>query len=116
MPKTQSRLSLDDFLVPVEMVIPAGANPVLTNDVVQFQFVNGGLPARIEPTEDPNLPQTTGWLDGFWIDNDPGPALAGILVGPGGTAQLPTGRWAVWIRIVDSPTVPVAAIDQLTIT
>lgn len=109
MPKTQDRNSLDDFLVPVQLVIPVGANPQTDLDVVQFQFVFGGLPKEREPTSD-------GWLTGFWLTQSPGPLLAGILVGPGGTIELPVGRWAVWMKVIDNPTVPVKPVDTLTIT
>lgn len=115
MPKTQDRLSLDDFIIPVYPQVPAGMNPDPSVDVVQFQFVVGGLPKRNEPTES-STPITTGWLDGFWISQAPGPLLAAILVGPGGGIELAPGRWAAWIRIVDNPTVPVQAVDQITIT
>jgi hypothetical protein len=108
MPKTQDRNSLDDFLVPVSVLIPNGANPDTGLDVVQFQFVVGGLPKRAEPKSD-------GWIDGFWINQAPGPLLAGILVGPGGTIQLDPGTWAVWIKIIDDPSTPVAPVDQLII-
>jgi hypothetical protein len=108
MPKTQSRYARDDFLIPVEVLIPAGVNPDITQDVVQFQFVNGGLPPRAQPKDE-------GWVDGYWIDQSPGPLLAGILVGPGGTIELDTGRWAAWIKIIDDPSTPVAPVDQLII-
>lgn len=109
MPKTQDRSSLDDVLVQVQRNIAAGANPQTSLDVVQFQFVIGGLPKRAEPKDD-------AWIDGFWIDEPPQPLLAGILVGPGGAIELAEGKWAVWLKIIDNPTVPVAAVDTLTIT
>lgn len=109
MPKTQSRWSLDDLLFPVNLIIPDGANPDPALDVVQFQLVLGGLPARAQPTE-------PAWMNGFWLPAANGVLYAGVLVGPGGTLTPAPGRWAVWIRVVDNPTIPVAAIDQLTVT
>jgi hypothetical protein len=107
--KIQSRWSLDDFLVPVDVVVPQGANPDPTQDVVQFQFVVGGLPARAQPTED-------GWVNGFWIRSTQ-QLLAGVLVGPGGTVTLAPSAtpYAAWVRIVDNPTTPVQAVDTLLI-
>jgi hypothetical protein len=109
MPKTQDRLSLDEFMIPVQVIIPEGGNADPTTDVVQFQFVNGGLPARSHPTEG-------GWVDGFWITRAAGTILACVLVGPGGAVELDPGTWAAWMRVVDNPTVPVAPVDVLTIT
>lgn len=109
MPKTQDRLSLDDCLYPAEVLIPEGTNGVLTNDVVEFQLVLGGLPVRNRPTDD-------GWTAGFWLTLENGAVLAGIRVGPGGTLTPAVGKWAVWIRVIDNPLVPTAAIDVLTIT
>jgi hypothetical protein len=108
MAKTQSRFSLDDFLIPVQVAVPDGTNPDLTADDVSFQFVLGGLPPRAQPTDD-------GWLTGFWLPQQTGPLLAGILVGPSGTAELAVGKWAVWVKVEDNPTIPVQAVDVLTI-
>lgn len=117
MPQTQDRLATVDVLIPVTVPIPVGANPITSADVVQFQFVLGGLPVRNRPTADAVPPKTTGWLNGYWLTPTPGPLLAGILVGPdGGAVALPPGRYAIWIKIVGDPTVPVQAVDQLTIT
>lgn len=108
MPKAQSADSLDDFLIPVDLVIAEGANPDPAADVVEFQFVLGGLPPRAQPTDD-------GWVAGRWITRETGVLLAAVLVGPGGGVALARGRWAAWIRVVDSPTVPVVPVDVLTI-
>lgn len=109
MPKTQDRLSLDDVMIPVTVVVPEGGNPDPALDVVQFQFVKGGLPMRARPTDD-------GWLTGFWITRQSGTLLACIAVGPGGTIELAPGRWAIWMRVVDNPTIPTGPVDQITVT
>jgi len=106
MPKTMSRLSTDDVLVPVQLVIPDGANPVTPNDVVEFAFVIGGLPPRAEPNG--------SWTTGFWLQTA-GQLLAGVRVGPSGAIDLGPGIWAVWVKILDNPTTPVEAVDTLTI-
>ncbi len=117
MPKRQSALSLEFFLIPVEVVVPEVANPDLTADEVQFNFVVGGLPTtnRSQPSEDPNLPQSTGWISGTWVTTATGQVYAAINVGPGGDAALPRGKFAAWIRVVDNPTVPVAPVDSITV-
>lgn len=105
---TQDRLSLFNLLLPVTVLIPEGVNPDITTDVVQFQFILGGLPPRARPVED-------DWIDGTWTRLDNGIVLATLLVGPTATVIAP-GKWAIWLRIVDNPTKPVAPVDVLTIT
>lgn len=108
MPLSESRFSLFDILIPVTLVIPDGANPETTDDEVLFQLVLGGLPPRAEPTED-------GWVQGSWIQPSPGPLLAAISCGPGGQLTPAVGRWAIWLRVVDNPTMPTKPVDQLVI-
>lgn len=109
MPKTQNRNSVDDLLVPVQLVIPNGAAKDTDADVVQFQLVLGGLPLRSQPT-------SSGWVNGFWLRNGSQGLMAGIRIGPGQALTPGPGRWAVCIKIIDNPTSPVAAVDVLTIT
>lgn len=108
MPTSEDRLSLFNLLYPVDVTIPEGVNSDPTEDEVQFNFVLGGLPARARPVD-------ADWVTGGWTTLANGLILATLLVGPGGHV-VPVGKWAVWIRVVDNPTVPVAAIDVLTIT
>lgn len=117
MPKRQSVLSLEYFLIPVDVVVPEVANPDVTADEVQFNFVVGGLPTanRSQPSDEPNLPQSTGWVAGTWVTTATGGVYAGINVGPEGDVTLPRGKFAAWIRVVDNPTVPVAPVDVLTV-
>jgi hypothetical protein len=107
MPKRQSQFSVDDVLVPVDISIPEGANPETILDVVQFQFVPGGLPPR-------SAPVSGGWVNGFWLYAQR-QLLACCRIGPGTPSALPPGSWAVWIKVIDNPTSPVAAVDQLVI-
>jgi hypothetical protein len=105
----QSRWSLDDIIIPVSLLIPQGANPDPSLDVVEFQLVLGGLPARAQPKDD-------AWVAGFWINPPTTPLLACISCGPGGSLTPAEGRWAIWIKVHDNPTVPVVAVDQIIIT
>lgn len=109
MPKIMDRNSRDDILIPVEVVVPIGANPNVEADVVSFQFTPGGLPPRSQPT-------SGGWLPGYWNPLMDGRLAAAITVGPGGAVTLTPGRWTVWIKVSDNPTAPVEAVDVLTIT
>lgn len=108
MPKTMNRNSVDDVLIPVQLIVGEGATADPTDDMVQFQFTPGGLPPRVQPV-------TGEWLTGFWI-LDLGKNLAGITVGPGTTVVLTQGTYTIWIKVTDAPTAPVAAVDVLTIT
>ena len=59
----------------------------------------------------------TSWITGSWV-TFPGPAYwAQALVGPanGGTA-LSLGTYQVWVKVTDSPAVPVLQPCLLTIT
>ncbi len=115
-PKRQSALSREYFIIQVDVTVPQLVNPDVASDVVQFQFVNGGLPAREWPTDAPEPPRTTGWQAGEWVTTSTGLLLAAVLVGPGtGDLALPRGKYAAWIRVLDNPSNPVEPVDTLTI-
>lgn len=115
MPKRQSRYSKDALLTEVELEVPELGNPQITADVVQFQFVLGGLPPTFQPTETADPPRTTGWVDGYWLTLSTGMVVAGVNVGPAGDVVLAPGIYAAWVRVVDNPLVPVEAFDTLEI-
>lgn len=79
-----------------------------TSDPVQFAFTAiGGRPVT--------------WYDGGWDGNDPIPGTtayrAQVLVGPGSDGPtLTKGKYALYIRITDSPEQPVIPVGQLTVT
>ncbi|MFD9632843.1 hypothetical protein [Streptomyces violascens] len=105
---TQSSLSLEYVQVPVTAMV--GGNPLNpTGDVVQFAF----LPDKVQPG-------SGDWKAGSWDGAQPRPPgnayLAQCLVGPGGTVTLTPGTYTVWIKVMDSPEVPVINVDLLTIT
>ncbi|MEU5596683.1 hypothetical protein [Streptomyces sp. NPDC020298] len=79
-----------------------------TADVVEFAFASvGGRPST--------------WYAGGWDGTASIPGTnsyrAQVLVGPssGGPALSP-GRYAVWIRVTDSPERPVIPVGQLNVT
>jgi hypothetical protein len=102
---SQSVLSLQYVQVPVTAFGTAGTyNP--TDDSVQFSFT----PANYPVTE-PSV-----WITGSWA-TFPGPAYyAQCLVGPGGATALTIGTYQLWLKITDSPEVPVLQPTLLTIT
>ncbi|MDT0435617.1 MULTISPECIES: hypothetical protein [Streptomyces] len=79
-----------------------------TVDVVEFAFTAvGGRP--------------TTWYTGGWDGTNPIPGTntyrAQVLVGPGSPGPvLSRGRYAVFIRITDTPEQPVIPLGQLTVT
>lgn len=78
-----------------------------TGDEVQFAF----KPPRVKPV-------SSDWTDGVWETDTAGSTtvyIAKILVGPGGTVTLAAGEWVVWLKIFDSPEVPVLQTGTLTI-
>jgi hypothetical protein len=101
----QSRLSTAQVQVPVQAFdASAGTayNPTL--DTVQMAFVEvGGEPASGD------------WHTGSWTTAPDGSYLAQCLVGPSGVA-LTRGVYATWIKVTDSPEVPVDEVGTLQIT
>jgi hypothetical protein len=105
---TQSALSLE--FVAVAVTAKAAGTPVNpTSDTVEFAFT--AVTAK---------PASGDWKTGSWDGTQPqtpGNAyIAHCLVGPGGTVALPTGRYTMWVRITDSPEVPVIPFGLLHIT
>jgi hypothetical protein len=101
----QSSLSLQ--YVPFQ-VLPSAFGPIVnpTSDPVQFAFTLGGA--------DPAV-----WYAGSWAGTTAllnGAYTALCLVGPGGTVALPRGTYSTWIKITDSPEIPVIGAGQLQIT
>ncbi len=102
---TQSVLSTNYVQILVTVQSPGSYSPV--GDVVQMAFT----PLTYPPTS------PTSWVTGSWT-TFPGPAYwAQALVGPanGGTA-LSLGTYQVWLKVTDSPAVPVLQPCLLTIT
>ncbi|MFI1535567.1 hypothetical protein [Streptomyces anandii] len=79
-----------------------------TGDVVEFAFTAiGGRPST--------------WYPGGWDGTQPIPGTnayrAQVLVGPAsGGPILAAGRYAMFIRITDTPEQPVIPVGQLTVT
>lgn len=73
-----------------------------TSDNVEFACpVAGGTP--------------TVWVDGVWEEVE-GSFFALGLIGPGTGMALSAGEYDVYIRITDSPEIPVKKVDRLKIT
>jgi hypothetical protein len=101
---TISALSTEYVQVPVQaMVAGSPYNP--TADVVQFSFVPSGSAAP------------GSWNTGSWDTTVNDIYLAQCLVGPGSSGVvLAQGTYAVWVKITDSPEVPVKPAGTLAIT
>jgi hypothetical protein len=103
---TQSVLSTQLLQVQVTVKNPTTYNP--TSDAVQFAFT-----PQTYPETSPSSPY---WVTGSW-STYPGPAYwAQALVGPSGGTALSVGTYQVWVKITDSPEVPVLQPCLLTIT
>jgi len=103
----QSVLSTNYLQVLITTKAPAGYNP--TGDPVAMAFTPLTYPLT--------SPTAAYWVTGQWV-TFPGPAYwCEALVGPanGGTA-LTLGTYQVWVKISDSPEVPVLQPCLLEIT
>lgn len=89
--------SLEDVFVPVSFVL----NPVdPTADVVYMAFI---------PTDQVE-PEPADWNAAAWDTSGAGlleQFYVRCLVGPGGTVELDPGQYQVFVKITDSPEVPV---------
>lgn len=104
MPKRQSSLSTEYIAVPVNASV-SGLDYNPSGDVVAMAFTATEATAP------------TVWNAGVWESNGDGSYNALVLVGPAnGGVVLAPGIWHVWLKITDSPEVPVLGpVDKLTI-
>jgi len=104
---SQSVLSTNFVQVPITIQSPSGYDP--TGDAVVFAFE----PYTYPVTE----PGSGDWHGGSWV-TFPGPVYwAQCLVGPAnGGVSLAIGTYAGWVKITDSPAVPVEQPFLLKIT
>lgn len=99
----QSSLSTAYVQIPVQAYVDGDPiNP--TSDVVEMAFVTVGA--------DPGV---SDWVDASWTTAPAGTYLAQCLVGPDGDADLARGIYGAWVRITDSPEIPVTLVGILQI-
>lgn len=117
-PQTEWRVGYETLnfsrLSTIYAVIPVGAtkagsayNP--TSDTVQFAF----MPT---PTQ---TPVTADWVSGVWetaATNVIYPYNAKCLVGPSGATALTLGSYNMYMKITDSPEIPVFVVGTLAIS
>lgn len=87
--------------VKVQVVKDDGSNP--TTDTVVMAFLLDGVD-----------PQDADWLSADW-QTIQDCYYARCLIGPGGTTELVTGTYVVWLKITDNPEIPVKRVDYLEI-
>lgn len=99
-----SHLSLEYVKVPVSVTINGAAyDPHL--DVIQMAF-----PVRqIDPV-------AGDWKVASWEADGAGGWLARCLVGPGGAVTLAAGTYDVWLKIVDSPELPIRRVGLIEVS
>ena len=103
-----SQLSTQYVFIPVSATKSGVAyNP--TGDVVQFAF----MPTATQ------VPQVSDWVAGSW-DTDSSsilfPYSAKCLVGPSGTTNPGIGTFVMYLKVTDSPEIPVLIVGQLQIS
>ena len=97
--------TLEYVRFPVRATVNGAAyNP--TADVVTFAFLTAEL----------TQPTAPDWKSGSWESGANGTYLARCLVGPSGTVTLAAGVYYVWIKVTDSPEVPVMLAGTVEIT
>jgi hypothetical protein len=103
---SQSVLSTQYLQVLVQVASISGYSPV--SDPVSFAFTDAGAYPPAGPSQ---------WYTGSWV-TWPGPQYwAQVLIGPAnGGIALAAGAWQCWLRITDSPEVPVLQPVLLSIT
>ena len=103
-----SHLATMYYLVPVAAT-KSGVIYNPTGDTVQFAF----MPT---PTQ---VPMTADWVSGSWSTNSASvlyPYSAQCLIGPSGTTTLGIGTYQVYVKITDSPEIPVQIVGQLQVS
>lgn len=103
---TQSAASLEYVRVPVA-ARSAGVAVDPTGDTVVMAFLAGA-----------GAPESGDWKTASW-DTDsstyPPTYRAQCLVGPAGAVTLTAGVYSVWVKVTDSPEVPVLRAGQIKI-
>jgi hypothetical protein len=78
-----------------------------TADTVQMAFIAGAT-----------APVTGDWKTASWTTDPttyPPTYRAQCLVGPSGTVTLAAGTWTVWVKVTDSPEIPVKRAGQIKV-
>jgi hypothetical protein len=104
---SMSVLSTQYVLIPVFTTV-AGVTIDPTSDPVVFAFKQAGAE-----------PVTGDWVTGSWMTGvtSPGTFIAQCLIGPDGGTTTPTpGAYAIWVKITDSPEVPVLQPGIIQVT
>jgi hypothetical protein len=103
-----SQVSLQYWYVPVQATQDGAAyNP--TSDTVQMAF----MPQATQ------VPQSADWQAASWDTVSTGllyPYAAKCLIGTGGTIALGTGQFVAYVKITDSPEIPVILAGYLEIS
>ena len=95
--------------IPLEPIKVAGVYVNPTADVVQMAFVTTGVPAGGD------------WKSASWetdATTEPDTYTVRCLVGgtgTGATAELAAGSYTIWLKITDSPEVPVQPVGRLEV-
>ena len=85
---------------------PVTASVTLDTQVVEVAFVT---PSTAVPND------ATSWVTAEWEGGANTTRTWRVLIGPGTPAPLAAGAYSVWVRIHDTPEVPVRKHDTLTI-
>lgn len=85
---------------------PVTASVTLDAQPIQVAFVT---PASATPSD------TTAWVGAEWEGTAGTTRTWRVLIGPGTSSPLAAGTYAVWMKLTDTPEIPVRKHDTLTI-
>jgi hypothetical protein len=106
---SQNVSSLQYVRVQVTAIVGGNTAYNPSSDAVSFGFAALGA--------NPNIAPTT-WYAGSWETDAIGGVssyIARCLVGPAGTYTPVRGNYLVWLKVTDSPEIPVLPVGQLNI-
>lgn len=90
--------------VSVEYIfVPVTSSVVLDTQTVEFAFLTSA------PDAD------TSWIAATWVGEAAKTRSARVLIGPGSAVPLAPGTYQVWVRVHDTPEVPVRLAGSLKI-
>ena len=97
---------------------------VLATEYLNYKVVAKRAGVVVDPTVDSvqfaftrNDDSPSNWVTGSWDTYPDGSTVAKILIGPANSGvALAVGQWIPWIRVTDSPEVPIVELPTLTIT
>lgn len=101
-----SSASVDFVSAWVDSTANGGEGITLSSQAVAIALIPVGSG---DPTD------ATTWFGASWTGPVGTSREAAILIGPGTSHVIAEGEWSVWVKVTDSPTIPVIPAGRLTV-